>query len=137
MHGWAKLPRALTLALARRELDTDEFALVAFVIAAADYRTQDYVATAPEIAEMTGWRYCPDYLVRRLRRLRDAEWLDFDSSPGKRAPYVIRPGRRVRDAIAGTTERGRGSRSAKPRKRSAAAIPPRSPGTTSPRGWPS
>jgi|SRR5215211_1309898 len=97
MTGWAKLPRCLTDALARGEIDFRDLALIAFFVVAIDWRTNEYVGDRTVIAHQSRWDLTEDYLSKKLRRLRKAGWLEFESEPGKRDAYVIRLGPKVRD----------------------------------------
>src|SRR5215211_2550555 len=97
MSGWAKLPRCLTDALARGEIDFRDLALIAFFVVAIDWRTNEYVGDRTVIAHQSRWDLTEDYLSKKLRRLRKAGWLEFESEPGKRDAYVIRLGPKVRD----------------------------------------
>ena len=95
MNGWAKLPRVLADALIRDDLDFDGFAIVAFLVAAREYASGEYVGTLEKIAADLRWEHTPDYLSKKLRELREGDWLAFETRPGQRKPYVIRLGSRL------------------------------------------
>jgi hypothetical protein len=97
---FAKLPRALAQATAEAQLDVYDLGILAFIIAASDWRTNQYVSPSLRaLKDNLDWPYKEDSLRKRLVRLRELTWLEFESTQGKRTAYLFRLGQRYYDSM--------------------------------------
>jgi hypothetical protein len=84
-------PRMLDRALRARRISRDEFVLLVALYARADRATWTVSRSLDQIADLVAWDKSEDYLYRLLAGLRKRGWLDYPTTPGKKAHlYVIR-----------------------------------------------
>jgi hypothetical protein len=95
--GWEKLPRSVSEALTACEIDFAEHGLLTFLVGAINWQTGVYRGTLARLAEEVGWEHSQDWLRRKLLRLREDGWIEYESKAGQRSAYVIRLGVRVRE----------------------------------------
>src|SRR6266567_4745854 len=88
--GFAMLPRYLAELLQRDELSFDQFALLAYLLAVSNYRTQTYSRTLRGLHDEMCWRKSESQLGKVLQELRDLGFIAYESKRGQRKPYLIR-----------------------------------------------
>jgi hypothetical protein len=98
-QDFERLPRAVARALSMAELEFDEHGLLTFLIGSIDFRTQKYVNALAGLGGAVQWTRSSDYLRKTLRDLEEKEWITLETRPGPHAPYVIRLGPRVIEAL--------------------------------------
>ena len=100
VEGWEKFPRDLRDALEGDELDFYDFGIVCYVLGAINWKTGVWKGTLGRMAEGMGWPFKDadkSALRKRLIKLRDAHWIEFESRQGQRSAYVIRLGERLKN----------------------------------------
>jgi hypothetical protein len=93
LHPFAHstVPRRVLAGLRRRELDHDEFVILAWLYGRADRRPWVASVRLAQLAEGIAWKHSDDYLSKRLRRLRRKGWLTYSARPGEKGHgYAIR-----------------------------------------------
>lgn len=86
---FARVPFRVHAALRRGDLTLAGFAIVAF-LAEEDFSDGEAVYTLRALIDALQWPWSADTLWRELRRLRSGGWIEFESKPGQRRPYVFR-----------------------------------------------
>jgi hypothetical protein len=96
VDGWEKLPRDAVDALEGGELDFFDFGILSYIVGSINWKIGVWKGTLGKLAEGMGWPFEAQALRKRLNRLKDEEWFDFDLRQGQRSAYVIRPGARLK-----------------------------------------
>lgn len=90
-YHFAPVPRRAVIALRTAELRYDEFVILAWLYDRAPRATFVVRVTLPQVSEGVGWGWSQNWLSKRLRRLREGGWVEFESQPGRhRHAYEIR-----------------------------------------------
>jgi hypothetical protein len=87
---FARIPERLTEMLKRRELTSDHYLVMTFLVAEADYRTrQATFASLKSLEEGVWWQRSGQHLRDVLHELRELGEIAYERSQGSRDPYVI------------------------------------------------
>jgi hypothetical protein len=87
--GFVKFPRKLPQLVARHELAFYEFALLAFLLAAANHRTHRWTGSLRSLQDQLRWPHGLDHLRKTLHALRNEGWIAFTTRAGQRTPYEL------------------------------------------------
>jgi len=86
---FAAIPYRATEALQRRDISFDGWGVLAYLIASANHKTEQWVGMRARLQDELGWEKSDDTLRRVLRALRDDGWIELDVAERQRKPLVI------------------------------------------------